>query len=308
MILMIREQSRSPTGDLRWPLRLAAILVLSSFTAWTQPVINTVAGSGRTLHGVGGPATAVPLGNPYYLAVDANNNLYVSDRIYNTVAKITPGGILTQFAGSGIFGFSGDGGLATQASFVFALGMTFDGLGNAFIADGENGRVRQVDPAGIINTVAGGNCCANNMGDGGPAIDAWLAITSSATIGPNGNLYIADTYHEVIRKVDGNGIISTVAGQVNASTLNGIGGYAGDGGPATQALLNTPTRVVFDNAGDMFICDNNNSRVRKVTPDGIISTFAGGGIITASNGIPGIPATALSLSGPGRRPKTPVRW
>jgi trimeric autotransporter adhesin len=261
-----------------------------------QPVINTVAGDGRHLQGVGGPATGVALADPYFLGLDASGNLYVSDRIYNTVAAITPGGTLTQFVGSGVFGFSGDGGPATQADFRFALGLTFDGAGNAYIADAENGRVRRVTPGRIIQTIAGSaNCCASNMGDGGPATQAWLSITSSATIGPDGLLYIADTYHHCIRKLDVNGIITTVAGHYAPGSIGGTGGFSGDNGPATQASLNLPTRVVFDSSGNMYISDQANYRIRKVTPGGTITTFAGGG---SQNPVDGVSALNISLSYP----------
>jgi trimeric autotransporter adhesin len=263
-------------------------VVLSSVATHAQ-VINTFAGSGIVLQGVGGPATGVDLQNPYYLALDRNNNLYVSDRLADAVFKITPSGTLTRFAGSGVFGFSGDGGPATQAIFRYPLGLTFDASGNTYIADAENDRVREVTPAGTINTIAGGG---STLGDGGPAASAGLAITTSATIGPGGLLYIADTYDNLIRTVDSAGTITTIAGIV---PVQHPGGFSGDGGPATQAQLSIPTRVVFDSLGNMYICDSHNGRIRKVTTGGIITTFVGGGSAIATNGAS---ATAISLSYP----------
>src|ERR1700733_10180085 len=123
---------------------LAALL--GSAAAPAQPVINTVVGSGMILQGVGGPAIAVNLQNPYFLALDSSNNLYVSDRLADTVLKIMPSGILTQFAGNGVFGFSGDGGQAVQATFRHVLGLTFDASGNTYVADGQNDRIREITP------------------------------------------------------------------------------------------------------------------------------------------------------------------
>src|SRR5437016_331778 len=109
-----------------------------------QPVINTVAGSGRSLRGLGGPATGVGLGRPYALAFDPQDSLYITDLTFNQVVRVSPAGTLTLFAGTGVFGYVGDSGPAAQAQFAYPVGITFDGSGNAYVADNENGVVRKI--------------------------------------------------------------------------------------------------------------------------------------------------------------------
>ena len=172
-------------------------------------------------------------------------------------------------AGTGSPGFSGDGGPATSAQFGKLCGMAIDTAGNLYIADTENSRMRRVTPAGIITTVAG-NGLLGFSGDGGPATSAQLSGPSGVASDASGNLYIADRDNHRIRKVTPAGIITTVAG-------NGLLGFSGDGGPATSAQLAYPNSVAVDTAGNLYIPDGNNFRIRKVTPGGIITTVAGDG-------------------------------
>jgi uncharacterized protein (TIGR03437 family) len=279
-------------------LVFAICFFFPTLTARPQTLVNTVAGDGRKLQGLGGPATGVNLSDPYFLAFDPLENLYVSDQIFNQVVRITPAGVATPFAGSGAFDNTGNGGQAAQAAFRYVAGMAFDKSGNAYIADVENDVIRKITPAGIITPVAGGGNCGPNLGDGGPAINACLGLPQSPTVGPDGNLYIADTYHHLIRKVDSSGLISTVAGllvQPSPGSVVYPGGFSGDNGPALQALLNLPSRVVFDSQGNMYICEWVNARIRKVNTSGIITTFAGGGTQAPASGLS---ATAIYLSGP----------
>ncbi|MDF1592253.1 MAG: hypothetical protein P1P89_12110 [Desulfobacterales bacterium] len=181
--------------------------------------------------------------------------------------------IIDTVAGTGVVGGSGDGGLATQARLNAPRGVAVDAAGNLYIADTKNHRIRKVDTNGIIATIAGRSCgyYGGYSGDGGPATQACLNNPSRVVADASGNLYIADTYNHCIRKVDTSGIITTVAG-------NGNYGFNGDGGPATQAQLYYPSGVAVDVAGNLFIADLRNYRIRKVDTNGIITTVAGTGI------------------------------
>jgi uncharacterized protein (TIGR03437 family) len=196
-------------------------------------------------------------------------------------------GIITTVAGSGPIGFSGDGGLATSASLSFPYGVAADALENLFIADQGNNRIRRVSATGTITTVSGTGTVGFS-GDGGPATSAELNSPFGIAVDASGNLFIADTSNNRIRKVSASGIITTVAG-------NGSVGFAGDGGPATSASLNQPIGVAVDTSGNLFIADSLNSRIRKVSAAGIIATFAGGGTAVVGDGGP---ATSAFLSLP----------
>jgi hypothetical protein len=179
-----------------------------------------------------------------------------------------PNGIITTVAGGGSAGL-GDGGAATSASLARPFSVAWDGAGDFLIADYFGERVRKVDNNGVITTFAG-NGSSSFSGDGGAAVNAGLSNPDGVVVNASGNFYIADNSDNRIRKVDTNGIITTVAG-------NGIGGYSGDGGPATNASLRNPYGVGLDAAGNLFIADYNNNRIRKVDTNGIITTVAGNG-------------------------------
>jgi len=231
--------------------------------------INTVAGNGtQGFSGDGGSATSAQLWNPSGVAVDTAGNLFIADTNNNRVRKVAPGGVISTVAGNGIPGFSGDGGPATSAQLSDPSGVAVDSAGNLFIADLVNNRIRMVTTGGVISTVAG-NGSFGFSGDGGPAIDAQFNYPSGVAVDTAGNLYIADRGNSRVRKVTG-GVISTVAG-------NGNFGFSGDGGPATSAQLNSPAGVAVDTAGNLFIADLFNNRIRKVTTGGVISTMAGNG-------------------------------
>ena len=189
--------------------------------------------------------------------------------------------IITTVAGGGsLRPFGGDGGPATNASMWVPSAVTFDAAGNLFIADTQFNRIRKVDTNGIITTIAG-NGNEDFAGDGVAATNTSLYGPSGVAFDAGGNLYIADTFNERIRKVDTNGFISTVVG----NTDNGyIGNYSGDGGPASAATLNAPYGVALDAVGNVYIADQGNQRIRRVDTNGIITTFAGNG----SAGYPGM--------------------
>jgi uncharacterized protein (TIGR03437 family) len=206
-------------------------------------------------------------------------------------------GIISTIAGNGTLGNTGEGGAATSAALGLPVGVAVDKAGNVYIADSIFSTVRKVDTSGNISTFVGGGSPLFT-GDGGPAAKAGVFFgpvnhVGLALDGP-GNLYITDTGHNRIRKVDTSGIITTVAG---ANPTTGLGGFSGDGDPATSALMNSPRGVAFDKAGNMYIADSGNARIRKVDTSGIITTVAGIGNPTASNAGDGGPATSAELVG-----------
>src|SRR5215212_6603184 len=229
--------------------------------------ITTVAGTGvYGFSGDGEPATKAQLNFPNAVAVDREGNLYISDGDNYRIRKVDKDGIITTFAGTGEAGHSGDGGPATSAKLTEPDQMTFDDRGNLYFVDYTS--VRKIDPSGTITTVAGTGRFGFS-GDGGPATEAKLTA-SDVALDDKGNLYIADTENNRIRKVDRDGIIHTVAG-------TGKEGYSGDGGPATEAALNLPIGIALDREGNLFIACHHNSRVRKVDRNGKITTVAGTG-------------------------------
>ena len=202
----------------------------------------------------------------------------------NSFCKAQSGNIYTT-VGTGVAGFAGDGGLATAAKLNSPTDVFKDQNGNLFIADRNNNRIRKVNTAGIISTVVG-NGTAGYTGDGGLATAAELKHPNGVAVDYAGNIYIADESNNVIRMVNTAGIISTIAG-------TGTAGFSGDGGPATSAMFNDPQAVAVDLAGNIYVADNNNSRVRKINTAGIISTYAGGGGVGFT--VDGVSATSVSL-------------
>jgi sugar lactone lactonase YvrE len=256
-------------------------------------VISTAAGNGVTGYsGDGGPATSAALFQPSGVAVDAAGNLFIADSANQRVRRVDPSGVISTVAGNGRFGYSGDGGPATSASLNSPYGVTVDAAGDLFIADAANLRIREVDPSGVISTVAGNGSqgyLSGYSGDGAAATGAQLYRPNGLALDAAGDLFIADSLNNRVRRVDPSGVISTVAG-------NGSYGFSGDGGLATNARLTSPSGVAVDAAGDLFIADTFNNRVRKVDPSGVISTVAG-------NGVPGYsgdggPATSAALFQP----------
>jgi uncharacterized repeat protein (TIGR01451 family) len=237
--------------------------------------VTTVAGNGVCCGhtGDGGAATSAQIGLAYGLAVDASGNLYISDIDNNVVRKVGVSGIITTVAGNGTYGYSGDGGSATSAAMRDPYSLALDAAGNLYIADRYNYRIRMVATSGIMTTVAGnGNCCFS--GDGGPATSAELEAPAGVAVDATGNLYIADTYNNRIRKVSTDGAIMTVAG-------SGAYGYSGDGGPATAATFRYPYAISVDASGNIAVTDQMNNALRLLTPAGtqpvlsIQSTHAG---------------------------------
>ncbi len=249
--------------------------------------ISTLAGNGAIgFNGDGGPATSAQLDDPTGVTVDLKGNLYIADQGANRIRMVTSSGIISTVAGNGWpTGFSGDGGPAISAQLNNPTDVGADGTGNLYIADLNNARVRKVTPAGIISTVAG-NGSYGFGGDGGPATSARLNNPRGVTMDGTGNLYIADHDNHRVRRVTPAGIITTAAG-------NGMPGFSGDGGPATLAQLNCPGSVAVDSSNNLYIADMVNYRIRKVTPDGVITTVAGSGTPDFSGD--GGPATSAQM-------------
>jgi len=281
----------------RHPLSLrgwAAIAILSSaFTCRGQNTLVPFAGSGPSgFAGDGGPATSARISlYSFGLAPDAEGNIYIADLGNYRVRKVNASGIISTVAGNGTPGAGGDGGPALNAQLFSTLsitesvqGMAVDSAGNLYISDHFNRRVRKVTPDGMISTFAGG---AILLGDNGPANRAALAAPTGVAVDARGNVYIADSLGGRVRKVDTAGIITTVAG-------TGTSGYSGDGGPATSAQLG-PEAVAVDAAGNLYISDSVNGRIRKVNTAGIISTYAGNGTTGSPPSGDGGPATSAVL-------------
>jgi trimeric autotransporter adhesin len=252
--------------------------------------INTFAGTGVSgLSGNGGPATAADLGNPADVIMDTAGNIYVVDFGNNDVREVHTAGLISTFAGNGAGGFSGDGGAARTAELSNCCGLAIDLQGNIYISDRGNNRVRRVDTAGIITTYAG-NGSGGYAGDGGLALAAELNGSNGIFMDAGNNLYIADYLNNRVRKVAPDSIITTIAG-------NGIAAYSGDGGLATAAETYEPMGVAADAAGNVYIADHGESRIREImASDTMIYTVAGNGV----NGFSGDggPATAAEIFAP----------
>ncbi len=309
--------------------------------------LSTVAGNGIPgYNGDGGEAVRAQFDGVIGVALDGAGNLFIADTLANRIRKVLPNGSIATIAGDGVTGYNGDGRDAADSSLNQPQSVAVDAKGNLYIADTNNFRIRQVSPSGVITTLAqvsygpigvaigpagdlyfswnnrvsrllsGGNievvagngvltyggCYPGDFfprtycvlapplsGDGGRATDTPLYFTSGMALDAGGNLFIADAGQRSVRKVSPGGIITTVAG-------NGVFGYSGDGGPATTAQLRYPTGVALDTSGSLYIADSQDHRIRKVSPDGVITTIAGNGL-PGHSGDGGL-ATHAQLSGP----------
>ncbi|MGH7185104.1 MAG: hypothetical protein ACREIB_02345, partial [Pseudomonadota bacterium] len=251
-----------------------------------QQVLLTVAGTGvigQSSDGI--PAVTASLSaNVVGLAVDRMGNILFADSTNRRVRKVTPAGVMMPFAGTGEMGSSGDGGLATEASMNLPFGLAIDGAGNVYISDANVHRIRKVAPDGKISFVAGKQGGFGDFsGDGGPATEAAFSGPGQVAVDGQGNLYVADVNNWRVRKINaGDGKINTIAG-------TGLLEYNGDDIPATQANLFAPCGVAVDAAGNVYIAEAGNQRIRKINAgDGRISTIAGTGVAGYNgDGIPG---------------------
>ena len=274
-----------PVGKLCGTLLLGSSLALAQ-----QYSITTAAGGAPPPTPVSAVSTSI--GQPSRVTVDSKNNIYFSSS--NAVFKIDTSGNLTVVAGNSRAGYSGDGGPALQAQLNSPQGLAVDSAGDIYICDSKNNRVRMVNAAGIISTFAGTGFTspggANTFNDGGLAINALMRLPSGVFVDSSGNVYIADTGDNIIRKVTTNGIINTIVG-------DSYGAFLGDTLPAINAELHAPTDVWVDSSGNIFIADSANAAIREVTAStGIISTVAGNASVgdTGDTG----PATSAALITP----------
>ncbi|MDA8100501.1 MAG: hypothetical protein M0042_12865 [Nitrospiraceae bacterium] len=264
--------------------------------------IVTTAGTGTTgFSGDSGLATSASVSYPSGVTSDLAGNLYIADSGNNRIRKVDTSGVITTIAGTGVDGYFGDNGPATSANLSYPISVSFDANGNLYIADFGNNRIRKIDTAGTITTVAGTGL-AGFSGDGYAATLAQLDSPSDVYAAPGGVLYIADYFNHRIRKVDAGGTITTVAGDGYTDAVTGNGRYNGDNIPATSASLNYPAGVTLDAVGNIYIADELNNRIRMVVEGGNITTVAGDGYTDANgdgryNG-DGIAATTASLNFP----------
>lgn len=300
-------------GSLVHPLGISAFdgnVYVSNSSANVVSDLNggsttTVAGNLEATgeNGDGGPANLATLWQPTGTAEDSAGDIYIADTEDNVVRKIDAAtGVITRFAGTGKGGATGPGGLATRTRLDAPQGVAVNAAGDVFIADTVNNRVDEVLPDGHLVAFAGDGK-AGYAGDGGAAVKAELTSPVGLAVDSAGNVYIADSGNNVIRRVDAKtGIITTVAGDYAADTADGGRGFSGDGGPATSAQLYDPEGVAVDGAGDLFIADTFNNAIREVTPAGIISTVVNSaganGTTPPAGGETTGPATASKLNAP----------
>jgi uncharacterized protein (TIGR03437 family) len=248
-------------------LLLALVWTPAAWGAAVAPAtyrIETVAGSANM--GDGGPAIAAQISTIQGIAVDRWGNLYLSDTDNHRVRKISTSGVITTIAGTGVAGFSGDGGPATAAQLNLPYGLAADLAGYLYVADYVNDRVRRIGPDGVIVTVAG-NGNRGSTGDGGAATCAPLLSPRNVAVDAAGNLYFSEFEGHRVRKVTPGGIISRVAG-------TGVAGSSPDGFQAVNAQLAFPAGLAVDRLGALYIADSGNGRVRKIA-GGVISTYLG---------------------------------
>jgi uncharacterized protein (TIGR03437 family) len=255
----------------------------------TTGALTTVAGNRQQGYfGDGGPATSARIGRVTTLYSDGSS-IYLADADSGKLRRITLDGIINVIAGNGNFSFGGDSGPAVDANLGEPTGVAIGSDGRVYIADAFNNRIRVIDRNGVITTFAGDGEAAYR-GDNGPANQASLADPEGVAVDRNNNVYIADSGNGVVRRVTPEGIITTFAGSANP------GPGTGDGGPATKAALQYPIYVLPDDTGNVYIADADDSRIRKVVPDGTISTIAGNG--NSADAGDGGPATSASFLTP----------
>jgi sugar lactone lactonase YvrE len=247
---------------------LLCVMFTPVFTS--AQVITTIVGDGRAFFsGDGSFASKASITTPQGLSIDKTGNIYISDSKNSKIRKVNTSGIIITIAGWGAPGMSGDGGPATAAKINIPSGIVLDKSGNIIFSDSYNHRIRKIDTAGIITTIAGTGL-SGYTSDDTLAIHSRLNTPCGLALDDDGNLYIADRMNHRIRKVNTDGIISTVAGM-------GLAQYSGDGGQATLAAINRPNDVKISPDGDIIIADTYGHAVRKVKKDGTIISIAGSG-------------------------------
>ena len=241
-------------------------------------ILSTLAGNGiASYSGDGSPATAAQFNAPTSVAVAASGVVYIADTQNQRVRAVAPGGTLATLAGTGVAGFNGEIVSPRAAQLNHPQGVAADALGNWYIADTANNRIRKVQPGGNLFTIAG-NGNASYFGDGGAALKASVNQPEGVAVDAAGNVYIADTLDHAVRKVTPDGVINTLAGTGNP-------GYSGDGGPANRARLSLPRAVAADAAGNVYVADSGNNQVRRIDPQGTITTVDTGNSLSDPRGV-----------------------
>ena len=260
-------------------------------------IISTIAGTGSTsFSGDNGAATSAALYYPFGVSVDSSGNVYIADYFNHRIRKVSVStGIIITIAGTGTAGYSGDNGAATSATLYYPVGVSLDASGNVYIADTNNNRIRKVTVStGIISTIAGTGT-GSYSGDYGAATSATLYYPFGVSLDASGNVYIADSYNNRIRKVTvSTGIISTIAGTGSTS-------YSGDNGAATSAALYYPVGVSLDSSGNVYIADSDNNRIRKISVSSATTNAPSMQPMTVTN-LPTMVPTSLPTALPTRVP------
>ena len=274
-----------PGDNLQYTCPVGTYSTHNTFAPTVEPtvaptivIISTYAGTGTPgSSGDNDQASSSQLNAPFGVCADISGNVYIADTGNNKIRKVNSAGIITTFAGTGTVGSSGDTGKATSATLNNPKKVSVDASGlNVYIADTSNNKIRKVNSAGIITTIAGTGT-AGSSGDTGVATSALLNTPFGVYAGTNSNIYIADYGNHKIRKVNSAGIITTFAG-------TGTAGSSGNYGPATSARLNCPRGVGADSNGNIFIADTSNNQIRKVNSAGIITTYAGSTVGSTGDG------------------------
>jgi len=255
---------------------------ITVYASWIQTaVVTTLAGSGKG-GSSNGTGAAASFNNPIGVTVDSAGNLYIADYSNNLIRKMTASGVVTILAGSGTSGK--DNGTGTAASFNGPNGIAVDSAGNVYVSELKNNLIRKITPAGVVTTLAGSGASGSNNGIGTAAsfdLPFGIAVDSSGTV------YVADAGNDLIRKITPAGVVTTLAG-------SGVDGK--NDGTGTAASFDHPEDVAIDNAGNLYVADNSNDLIRKISPAGVVTTLAGSGEEGFNDGV-GTAATFSSPSG-----------
>jgi gliding motility-associated-like protein len=256
------------------PVNTGGAIPANTYANVTAFAGNTTAGSNN------GTGAAASFNGAYALTKDVYGNIYVADTFNQLIRKITPAGVVTTFAGNGVAGFAN--GTGTAASFNNPIGVAADASGNIYVADQQNNQIRKITPFGVVSTLAGNTTPGTSNGTGAAArFSGPLGVATDAA----GNVYVADSQNNLIRKVTPAGVVTTLAGSGFSGAVNGTG---------TAASFSNPTSLVVTDAGVIFVADQQNNIIRKVTTAGVVTTFAGSGATGSTNGT----GTAASFNAP----------
>lgn len=232
-----------------------------------EPIVTTLSGTG-TYAFANGPGAAASFRNPYGVAVDSIGNVYVADQGDHRIRKITPDGTTTTLAGSGVAGFAN--GVGASAKFDSPNGITVDVAGNVYVADSGNYRIRKITPNGMVSTYAG---ISISRSDDGPISSASFVVPTDIAVDADGTMYVTDQNR--VRKISTTGMVSTLAGSGTTGSANGTG---------AAASFDNVRGIDIDRAHNVYVTDSFNNKVRKISPTGVVSTFAGSGAFSTIDG------------------------